>query len=142
MDFLTILLLILIILIISNSKKGGVFSKDWDLKSERNKKKEQEINNKDKNELKLLLEEKKNIKNNSAINNTFSNVSNICDNRILGPVSDFHQNFKPIGKEFGFRSWWQKNKTRNYVPKDYNFDGTSFRQYLDNLDNVNNVYCS
>ena len=26
--------------------------------------------------------------------------------------------------------------------KDYNFDGTSVRQYLDNLDNVNNVYCN
>ena len=138
MDFLSILLIIIIILLISNCKKGGTFSKDWDLKSERKKKKEVEIANNNAIELQLLAKERDN---DNLKSNTFNNITNTCDDRTLGPVNQFHQNFKPLGKEYGFRHWWQKNKTRNYVPKDYNFDGTSFRQYLNNLDNVNNVYC-
>tara|TARA_B100000902_G_scaffold200150_1_gene190745 strand:- start:1913 stop:2338 length:426 start_codon:yes stop_codon:yes gene_type:complete len=141
MDFLTILLIILIILIISNSKKGGLFSKDWELKSERERQQEIKIANNNAKELLILAEEKNKSKNKFLSANNEFNLNN-CNNRILGPVNEFHQNFKPLGKEYGFRHWWKKNKVRNYVPKDFNFDGTSFRQYLDNLDNVNNVYCS
>ena len=130
MDFLTILLIIIIILLISNCKQGGLFSKEWDLKSEKKKKREMEIANNNANELKLLAKE---MDNENRKNNTFNNIINSCDNRTLGPVSEFHQKFKPLGKEYGFRHWLKKKKTRSYVPKDYNFDGTSFRQYLDNL---------
>jgi len=138
MDFLSILLILIIILLISNCKKDGLLSKEWELKSEKQIKKENEIAKNNANDLNSLVKEKDNTNNQ---NNSFKNISISCNNRILGPVNDFHQKFKSVDKEFGFRHWWKKNKTRNYVPKDYNFEGTSVRQYLDNLDNVNNVYC-
>ena len=140
MDFLSVLLIIIIILIISNCKKGGFFTNEWKLKSEKQRQKEIEISENNKKNLNLLLQNRdNNVKNN--FNNHLNNFQT-CSNRILGPVNEFHQKFKPLGREYGFRHWWKKNKSRNYVPKDYNFDGTSVRQYLDNLDNVNNVYCN
>tara|TARA_Y100000389_G_C17199242_1_gene382773 strand:+ start:179 stop:607 length:429 start_codon:yes stop_codon:yes gene_type:complete len=141
MDFLTILLIILIILLVSNCKKGGLFSNEWDLKSEKERKKEQADANKNAQELAILAEEKNKLNKNNFLDPDNEYNLNSCNKRILGPVNEFHQKFKPLGKEYGFRHWWKKHKTRNYVPKDYNFDGTSVRQYLDNLDNVNNVYC-
>jgi len=142
MDFLSILLIIIIILIISNCKKGSLFSKEWELKSERKRKNEMEIAKNNAKELLILAEENNKLKQNTFLSASNEYNLNNCNDRILGPVNEFHQKFKPLGKEYGFRHWWKKNKTRNYVPKDYNFDGTSVRQYLDNLDNVNNVYCN
>ena len=60
MDFLSILLIIIIILIISNCKKGSLFSKEWELKSETEKKKEMETVNNNAKELLILAEKKTN----------------------------------------------------------------------------------
>ncbi len=64
----------------------------------------------------------------------------IINGRILGPSVNFHQNFKSNLPELGWRRWWINNKTKNKVNPDVNFNGTSVRQYLDNMDNVKNIY--
>jgi len=64
----------------------------------------------------------------------------IINGRILGPSVNFHQNFKSNLPELGWRRWWIKNKTKNKVNPDVNFNGTSVRQYLNNMDNVKNIY--
>jgi hypothetical protein len=58
----------------------------------------------------------------------------------VGPVINFHQSFKPVLHELGWRNYYL-NKYNDYeVPKDSNFDGTIIRNFLDNMESVDNIY--
>lgn len=58
----------------------------------------------------------------------------------IGPAINFHQSFKPFLPEMGWRSIFLKNYSDYQVPPDTNFNGTVIRNYLDNLENVDNIY--
>lgn len=58
----------------------------------------------------------------------------------VGPVLNFHQKFKPFLPELGWRAVWLSNYTDYQVPPDTNFDGTMIRPFLDNLENIDNIY--
>jgi hypothetical protein len=58
----------------------------------------------------------------------------------VGPVVNFHQMFKPNLPELGWRNYYLSKYNDYNVPMDKNFDGTIIRNYLDNLENVDNLY--
>lgn len=58
----------------------------------------------------------------------------------VGPVINFHQMFKPNLPELGWRNYYLSTFNDYNVPTDTNFDGTIIRNYLDNLENVDNLY--
>jgi len=72
----------------------------------------------------------------------------------VGPIKNFHQHFTKYGKyntvggcgfptgirELGFRNLYLANFTKNEVPKDDPFSGISTRNYLDNMESVDNIY--
>ena len=58
----------------------------------------------------------------------------------VGPVINFHQSFKPVLPELGWRNLYLSRYNNSEVPNDTNFDGTIIRNFLNNLDNVDNIY--
>ena len=73
----------------------------------------------------------------------------------VGPVINFHQSFGkyknmqngtykngfPNGiPEMAWRNYYLSNFNRNEVPEQDPFAGTVIRNYLDNMDNVKNIY--
>ena len=85
----------------------------------------------------------------------------------VGPVHNFHQHFNkysplitcskgaasipeagtdcsvanPTGiPEMGWRNWYLSNYSQNQVPPQDPFAGTSIRNFLDNMENVDNIY--
>ena len=58
----------------------------------------------------------------------------------VGPVINFHQRFKHFLPEMGWRSLFLNNYSNYEVVPDTNFNGTVVRNYLDNLENVDNIY--
>lgn len=69
----------------------------------------------------------------------------------VGPAINFHQSFNkynsnlglgiPTGiPEMGWRNFYLANFNNNMVPENDVFSGTIVRNYLDNLDNVKNIY--
>jgi hypothetical protein len=58
----------------------------------------------------------------------------------VGPVINFHQRFKHYLPEMGWRSLFLNNYSNYEVVPDTNFNGTMVRNYLDNLENVDNIY--
>jgi hypothetical protein len=75
----------------------------------------------------------------------------------VGPVINFHQHFnkyttnptyttvkgcgKPTGiPELGWRNMYISNYTKNEVKDEDPFSGISTRNYLNNMENVDNIY--
>jgi len=69
----------------------------------------------------------------------------------VGPVINFHQSFNnfntaltqgmPTGNPYmGWRDFYLKNFTKNEVPEQDPFAGTPVRNFLNNLENVDNIY--
>jgi hypothetical protein len=69
----------------------------------------------------------------------------------VGPVYNFHQTFNkynpvllpnnPTGiPEMGWRNFYLANFNNNQVPEDDPFSKTPIRNFLDNLENVDNIY--
>ena len=69
----------------------------------------------------------------------------------VGPVHNFHQTFNkynpallPNNKtgipEMGWRNFYLSNFSQNQVPPQDPFAGTPIRNFLDNLENVDNLY--
>jgi len=85
----------------------------------------------------------------------------------VGPVHNFHQKFNkylpaitcsqnpssipepgttctmgyPTGiPEMGWRNWYLSRYSQNQIPQEDPFAGTSVRNFLDNMENVDNVY--
>ena len=58
----------------------------------------------------------------------------------VGPIINFHQSFKPFLPELGWRAIYLNNYNDYQVPPDTNFDGTMIRNFLNNLENVDNIY--
>jgi hypothetical protein len=85
----------------------------------------------------------------------------------VGPVHNFHQHFNkyspaitcskgaasipevdttcttanPTGiPELGWRNWYLSQYSQNQVPQQDPFAGTSIRNFLDNMENVDNIY--
>jgi len=85
----------------------------------------------------------------------------------VGPVHNFHQHFNkysplitcsrsaasipqedtecttayPTGiPEMGWRNWYLSQYSQNQVPEQDPFAGTSIRNFLDNMENVDNIY--
>lgn len=88
----------------------------------------------------LLLE---NNKNNGETTEKFMPV--MPCKRTLGPVYNFHEQFnKRLNtqkyKELGWRNWWFKNKRCSKLSSDTGFEGTIVKNYLSNMDNVNNMF--
>ena len=58
----------------------------------------------------------------------------------VGPVINFHQSFKPFLPELGWRNYYLNTNNNYEVPRDSNFDGTMIRNFLDNMESVDNIY--
>lgn len=69
----------------------------------------------------------------------------------VGPVINFHQSFNKYNKlkgyggptgipELGWRNYYLANFNKNEVKKEDPFDGISTRNYLNNMENVKNIY--
>jgi hypothetical protein len=85
----------------------------------------------------------------------------------VGPVHNFHQKFNkyssaitcsrnpasipevatqckmafPTGiPEMGWRNWYLERYSKNQVPEEDSFAGTSVRNFLNNMENVDNIY--
>ena len=58
----------------------------------------------------------------------------------IGPVMNFHQHFKPCLPELGWRNYYLNNYNDYQVPTNTNFDSCIIRNYLNNLENVDNIY--
>jgi hypothetical protein len=69
----------------------------------------------------------------------------------VGPVINFHQSFNnynpalmvgmPTGNPYmGWRNFYLKNFTQYQVPEQDPFVGTPVRNFLNNLENVDNIY--
>ena len=69
----------------------------------------------------------------------------------VGPVINFHQTFNKYNPaiqyqyktgipEMGWRNYYLKNFNENQVPPQDPFAGTPIRNFLDNLENVDNIY--
>ena len=75
----------------------------------------------------------------------------------IGPIINFHQNFNkystnptyttvkgcgvPTGiRELGWRNMYISNYSKNEVPEDVQFDGIITRNFLDNMESVDNIY--
>lgn len=52
----------------------------------------------------------------------------------------FHDNFANNNKLLGWRHWYLKNKSNYQVEPTGNFDGIVTRNYLDNMDNLNDWF--
>ena len=97
-----------------------------------------------------------NLINNDGINNNLNDSNMINNNketfmpvmplkRNLGPYHNFHEIFnKNLNnlkfKELGWRNWWDKNKRKNKLNSKTGFEGTIIKNYLNNLDNTNNMF--
>ncbi len=94
--------------------------------------------------------------NNNGNNTNNSNISgNIVESFINAPNTHvsgisrdldttkhgFHDNFFNNNNRFlGWRKWWLFNKNKYEVSTDPNFNDISTQYYLQNMDNVKNVY--
>ena len=89
-----------------------------------------------------------NQRHHSTCNNTNTNTNSL---RILGPVIGFHQQFNKTSNnisntipELGWRNLYMSNFNNNNEVNKYNnidpFSSTIIRNYLDNLENVKNIY--
>jgi hypothetical protein len=69
----------------------------------------------------------------------------------VGPIINFHQSFNKYNKlkgyggptgipELGWRNYYLENFNKNEVKKEDPFDGISTRNYLNNMENVKNIY--
>ena len=69
----------------------------------------------------------------------------------IGPVYNFHQSFNKYNSiiqnnyttgipEMGWRNYYLTNFTTNQVPEQDPFAGTSIRNFLNNMDSVDNIY--
>ena len=58
----------------------------------------------------------------------------------VGPVINFHQSFKKSLPELGWRNYYLNTYNAYHVPPDTNFDGCGIRNFLNNLENVDNIY--
>ena len=68
----------------------------------------------------------------------------------VGPVYNFHQAFNKYNRnllamptgipEMGWRNFYLANFSQNQVPPQDPFSGTPIRNFLDNLENVDNLY--
>jgi len=72
----------------------------------------------------------------NAPNTHVSGISRDLDTTKHG----FHDNFFNNNKFLGWRKWWLSNKNKYVVPTDPNFNNISTQYYLQNMDNVKNVY--
>ena len=97
--------------------------------------------------------------------NSISNIFDICEaNRTsgmpvhpIGPAINFHQRFtkyttnptyttvkgcgSPTGiPELGWRNMYLSNYSKNEIPFEDSFSGIVTRNYLDNMENVDNIY--
>ena len=83
-------------------------------------------------ELLLKLEEK------FSDNNT-ERCDTLTKRELPVVCNGFHDKFfKDNNKFLGWRYFYLKNQSKDQVPEDTNFKGTSVRKYLDNLENVKN----
>lgn len=114
---------ILILLILIQFALGGYY---YLLYNEKNKMKKED-------ELLLQLEEK--------FCNDNNNNNNKCNKDSLPSISNgFHDNFfKDNNKFLGWRYFYLKNQSNNQIEDDKNFQGTSVRNYLDHLENTQNI---
>ena len=113
---------ILLLLILIQFALGGYY---YLLYNEKNKMKKED-------ELLLQLEEKLN------------NDTNKCDTLPKGSLpstcNGFHDKFfKDNNKFLGWRYFYLKNQSNNQIEDDKNFQGTSVRNYLDQLENTKNI---
>jgi len=58
----------------------------------------------------------------------------------VGPVINFHQRFKPNLPELGWRKYYLNTYNDYQVPRDTSFDGYASMNFLNNLENVDNIY--
>lgn len=58
----------------------------------------------------------------------------------VGPVMNFHQRFKCNLPELGWRNYYLNNYNDYQVPRDNSFDGYASMNFLNNLENVDNIY--
>lgn len=84
--------------------------------------------------------------------NTYTTPQNIgMPVHRVGPVINFHQSFNKYNKlkgyggptgipELGWRNYYLANFNKNEVKKEDPFDGISTRNYLNNMENVKNIY--
>ena len=97
------------------------------------------------------------ILNNNANHNTNNNVVSSCHldieaARVLGPVHNFHQKFnkqlynldtkyqQKNADPLGWRKRYLIKNNKFLVPTDKNFDNISTKNFLNNLENVDNIY--
>lgn len=57
-----------------------------------------------------------------------------------GPIYNFHQRFKCYMPELGWREYYLNNFNTNQVDYTDSFAGTIVRNFLDNMDSVDNLY--
>lgn len=58
----------------------------------------------------------------------------------IGPVINFHQRFKPNLPELTWRGLYMERYNKTLPVRDASFDGTPVRNFLDQLENVDNIY--
>jgi len=58
----------------------------------------------------------------------------------VGPVINFHQKFKANLPELGWRRYYLNTYNDYKVPRDKSFDGYASMNFLNNLENVDNIY--
>lgn len=69
-----------------------------------------------------------------------TNICSIAPNKNLPTVCNgFHDKFFQNNNKFlGWRYFYTRNQNNNQIEDDKNFDGTNVRNFLDNLQNVQN----
>ena len=110
-----------------------------------------------------IIGKQNNVMNNKNKNEFLPVIYDTCSNKRtsgmpvhrVGPVINFHQSFGkyknmqngtykngfPNGiPEMAWRNFYLANFNRNEVPDQDPFAGTVIRNYLDNMDNVKNIY--
>ena len=112
--------------------------------------------NKNKNNNKNNLLEPMVYKNNNNYNNNYNDNNSIHKKNCMpihpvGPVYNFHQSFgkykhiptagMPTGiPEMGWRNFFLANYSNNQVVEEDPFEGIPTRNFLNNLENVKNIY--
>jgi hypothetical protein len=94
----------------------------------------------------LLYQEKEKLRKEDALllklEEKFSdtNMCSILPKKNLPTVCNgFHDNFfKDNNKFLGWRYFYIRNQNNNQIEDDKNFEGTNVRNFLNNLENVNN----
>ena len=114
-----------------------------------------------KNNSNILIHSNKNNDNNYVITNPFDICKNARTSGMpvhpTGPAINFHQHFtkyttnpsyisvktcgNPTGiPELGWRNMYLANFSKNQIPEEDPFIGIPTRNYLDNMENVDNIY--